>query len=109
MGDPFLRAYYSIYDLENKMLGLVGIADTILGDDDEHDEEVLIGIIIGSTVCVLIVFFLCVCYYFSKDSRDIYGGTRTNSGRYITNSGRYTDRSPRSFRSPRSNTDGSEM
>jgi len=28
MGDPFLRAYYSIYDLENKRIGLVGIAET---------------------------------------------------------------------------------
>jgi len=29
MGDPFLRAYYSIYDLENKKIGLVGIAETV--------------------------------------------------------------------------------
>jgi hypothetical protein len=25
MGDPFLRAYYSIYDMENNKIGLVGI------------------------------------------------------------------------------------
>jgi hypothetical protein len=29
MGDPFLRAYYSIYDLENKRIGLFGIAEDI--------------------------------------------------------------------------------
>jgi len=28
MGDPFLRAYYSIYDMDNKQIGMVGIADT---------------------------------------------------------------------------------
>lgn len=28
MGDPFLRTYYSIYDLENNRIGLVGIAET---------------------------------------------------------------------------------
>lgn len=28
MGDPFLRAYYSIYDMENKRIGLVGVART---------------------------------------------------------------------------------
>lgn len=28
MGDSFLRAYYSIYDMENKRVGLVGVADT---------------------------------------------------------------------------------
>ena len=28
MGDPFLRAYYSIYDLDQKKVGLVGVAET---------------------------------------------------------------------------------
>ena len=28
MGDPFLRTYYSIYDMENNRIGLVGIAET---------------------------------------------------------------------------------
>jgi len=28
MGDPFLRAYYSIYDLDKKRIGLVGKANT---------------------------------------------------------------------------------
>lgn len=27
MGDPFLRAYYSIYDMDNKRIGLVSVAD----------------------------------------------------------------------------------
>ena len=33
MGDPFLRAYYSIYDMENRSIGLVGIAETIRQDE----------------------------------------------------------------------------
>ena len=28
MGDPFLRAYYSIYDMDNKRIGMVGVAET---------------------------------------------------------------------------------
>lgn len=28
MGDPFLRAYYSIYDMDNAKIGLVGVAKT---------------------------------------------------------------------------------
>jgi len=29
LGDPFLRAYYSIYDMEEQKIGLVGVADTV--------------------------------------------------------------------------------
>lgn len=29
LGDPFLRAYYSIYDMDEKRVGLVGVADTV--------------------------------------------------------------------------------
>ena len=28
LGDPFLRAYYAIYDLENRRVGMVGVAET---------------------------------------------------------------------------------
>lgn len=28
MGDPFLRAYYSIYDMDSKRVGLVGVGST---------------------------------------------------------------------------------
>jgi hypothetical protein len=34
MGDPFLRAYYSIYDMENLKIGLVGIAQTVRNSID---------------------------------------------------------------------------
>ena len=27
LGDPFLRAYYSIYDIDNKRIGLVGVSE----------------------------------------------------------------------------------
>ena len=33
MGDPFLRTYYSIYDLENSRIGLVGIGETTKLDE----------------------------------------------------------------------------
>ena len=29
MGDPFLRAYYSIYDMDYNRIGLVGYAQTV--------------------------------------------------------------------------------
>ena len=29
MGDPFLRAYYSVYDMEFNRIGLVGEAETM--------------------------------------------------------------------------------
>ena len=88
MGDPFLRAYYSIYDLENKRIGLVGIADTIVQtEEDEDEEEVVIGIIIGATACVLITFFACVCYYcYNAESDDI---GMTSPGRSPRSPGRY--------------------
>lgn len=28
MGDPFLRKYYSIYDMDNAKIGLVGVASS---------------------------------------------------------------------------------
>lgn len=33
MGDPFLRAYYSIYDMEDQRIGLVGVAETVRQDE----------------------------------------------------------------------------
>lgn len=38
MGDPFLRAYYSIYDMENNRLGLVGVAETLRSIPDDEVE-----------------------------------------------------------------------
>lgn len=29
MGDPFLRAYYSVYDMDKNKIGFVGVAKTI--------------------------------------------------------------------------------
>ena len=39
MGDPFLRTYYSIYDMDNKKLGLVGIAETTRSKNEIVKEE----------------------------------------------------------------------
>lgn len=39
MGDPFLRKYYSIYDMEAKRIGLVGVAlSTRTAFEDSFDE-----------------------------------------------------------------------
>lgn len=32
LGDPFLRAYYSIYDMELSRIGLVGLASSSLNN-----------------------------------------------------------------------------
>jgi hypothetical protein len=76
MGDPFLRAYYSIYDLEEKKIGLVGIAETTRAIEDktvsekageavgeildslgiDSEEKLLIWASIIGVVC-----FLCCC------------------------------------------------
>jgi len=39
LGDPFLRAYYSIYDMEEKRIGLVGIAETVRQETARQVEE----------------------------------------------------------------------
>jgi hypothetical protein len=40
MGDPFLRKYYSIYDMDAKRIGLVGVAaSTRLDFEDSFDQE----------------------------------------------------------------------
>ena len=41
LGDPFLRAYYSIYDMQNDRIGLVGVAETMrtpLADEEDEAE-----------------------------------------------------------------------
>ena len=32
MGDPFLRAYYSIYDMDNSKIGFVGLVSSSLNN-----------------------------------------------------------------------------
>ena len=73
MGDPFLRAYYTIYDLDNKRIGLVGVADTIKKkEEEEHEDSLIIGIVIGVTGFVLLVFLGCVCCYFYYGESDTF-------------------------------------
>ena len=77
MGDPFLRAYYSIYDLDNKRIGLVGIAETtkleslrenlpLKGNVEKFLED--IGITQNNTFileifisCISLICCLCCC------------------------------------------------
>ena len=62
MGDPFLRAYYSIYDMDNNKIGLVGIADSI---DTYHIDtnSLLLYILIGGGSCLATALFCCICQY----------------------------------------------
>ena len=83
MGDPFLRTYYSIYDLEKQRIGFVGIAETTKKEQQSDSlmkdgvsskvEEVLrdIGItkknsylleIIISAVGLLCCCCFCTCF-----------------------------------------------
>ena len=82
LGDPFLRAYYSIYDMDAKRLGLVGVAETTrkktstqktMDDLDEAFEDVMekIGLdpqnqndiyLIGGGL--MLITFICVCCCF---------------------------------------------
>jgi hypothetical protein len=40
MGDPFLRKYYSIYDMDAKRIGLVGVAtSTRIEFEESYDEK----------------------------------------------------------------------
>jgi hypothetical protein len=78
LGTPFLRAYYSIYDLEQARIGLVGIAETAraspltVGSSELLEEiELLInsnsssyGVIM--TMCIIFVaIFIVVCCWMS--------------------------------------------
>ena len=40
MGDPFLRKYYSIYDMEEKRIGLVGVANSTRMQFEENFETI---------------------------------------------------------------------
>lgn len=40
MGDPFLRKYYSIYDMDAKRVGLVGVAESTRMAFEDSFEEV---------------------------------------------------------------------
>jgi len=60
MGDPFLRAYYSIYDLEKNKIGLVGIADTITQSGHEEN-DLLTYVLIGGGSCIGTALICCLC------------------------------------------------
>lgn len=68
MGDPFLRAFYSIYDLESLKVGLAGaIHDSGEVETDEDSKEVGITegsgfyIIIAAAGFVLVISCLVIC------------------------------------------------
>ena len=78
MGDPFFRAYYTIFDLETYKIGFVGKAQSRNIDDDESltfilklvqdltgipiaSEDQLVVEIIFGCVSVLFCFYVCCC------------------------------------------------
>ena len=44
LGDPFLRAYYSIYDMEERRIGLVGVAETTRNLVDDQSVAFLVDL-----------------------------------------------------------------
>lgn len=65
LGDPFLRAYYSIYDLENNRIGLAGIGHTLsersfLSSIGERAAMILMWLAVSLALCGLLLSF-CYC------------------------------------------------
>jgi phage shock protein PspC (stress-responsive transcriptional regulator) len=78
MGDPFLRAYYSVYDMENKKIGFVGVAETIRNQKDKKatsvENKIVNGILEGLgldtndetsmniiIIAAMVIIFIFVC------------------------------------------------
>lgn len=64
LGDSFMRAFYTIYDAENKRIGLVGdteIVATETSQEEDADAEFnpLIYILPGA-ICLLCVLAICI-------------------------------------------------
>ena len=60
MGQVFLRAYPSVYDLENKRIGLIGEAISVTGALPSDEEGLLDNyLFIGMLIAVLAI--LCIC------------------------------------------------
>ena len=62
MGDPFLRAYYSIYDVENNKIGLVGIGSTVYRSQSSIS-DLLSYVLIGAAACIGTALICCLCQY----------------------------------------------
>lgn len=83
MGDPFLRAYYSIYDLDERKIGLVGVAETVRKEElkelskNSQDQvfdsfldriratptSIVLQVVIGLANVVAFCLLLCACAY----------------------------------------------
>jgi hypothetical protein len=75
LGDAFLREYYSIYDMENKKVGLVRakIALVIEGDDNSSDYSVgdlsTVLIVLIVITCVVVAASLVICFVYERRRR----------------------------------------
>ena len=63
LGDPFLRAYYSVYDLEKGRIGLVGVVReheerSFLSSIGKNTVMITLGIAISLAICCLICSFI---------------------------------------------------
>lgn len=83
LGDPFLRAYYSIYDLDEQKIGLVGIAETVRkeelqelsGNSQEQifdsfldriratPQSIILQVVIGLANVAFFCLVICGCAY----------------------------------------------
>ena len=85
MGDPFLRKYYSVYDMDNSKIGLVGVGQSTRkyfkdnvgfpdGADDivdvvadilgiSEDDQALLEIVLGVAITIVLCILVYCCQY----------------------------------------------
>ena len=90
LGDPFLRAYYAIYDLEKRRVGMVGVAETTRDETEatlsesaidkvdelfkslgiENQEGIYMEVLIGFGVLIVLIILFIVYKIVNKQFAD---------------------------------------
>ena len=67
LGDPFLRAYYSVYDLELSKVGLVGVAETTTRNFMSGLTSFQVDLVIYSFfIAIGLILLICLGFCFRK-------------------------------------------
>lgn len=75
LGDAFLMEYYSIYDMDNKKIGLVKAKKALVIEGDDNSSDYSVGdlstplIILIVVTCVVVVASLVVCVVYERRRR----------------------------------------